>query len=234
MSIGQIAWINILLSGDNAVVIALACRSLVGLQRRLGIIFGAGAAVVLRIVLTALAGRVLEVPFLAAIGGVALIWIAVKLVLPQEDSEGEDKVAGHDTLWRAIVTVAVADAIMSLDNVLAIAAAAHRTPHLMAFGLILSIPIVVVGSSLITAIISRAPLLVWAGGALLGWIAGDMVASDEGMAPAVGPLPPLVFAAGGAALVVALALAITFFRPRKAPKAAEAEARPVDKPRSLP
>jgi YjbE family integral membrane protein len=208
MSVGQIAWINILLSGDNAVVIALACRSLVGMQRRLGIALGAAAAVLLRIALTAGAARILEVPYLAAVGGVALIWIAVKLVVPgKEDS---DNVKGHETLWRAVVTVVIADVIMSLDNVLAIAAAAHRRPMLMVFGLVLSIPIVIIGSSLITAIVSRMPILVWAGAALLGWIAGDMIASDEAaLAYIDANFPRYVFAAAGALLVVALGLLMT-------------------------
>src|SRR3954471_1451906 len=208
MSVGQIAWINILLSGDNAVVIALACRSLVGMQRRLGIALGAAAAVLLRIALTAGAARILEVPYLAAVGGVALIWIAVKLVVPgKEDS---DNVKGHETLWRAVVTVVIADVIMSLDNVLAIAAGAHRRPMLMVFGLVLSIPIVIIGSSLITAIVSRMPILVWAGAALLGWIAGDMVASDDAaLAYIDARFPHYVFAAAGAVLVVALGLLIT-------------------------
>jgi YjbE family integral membrane protein len=212
VSIGQIAWINILLSGDNAVVIALACRSLVGVQRRLGILFGASAAVVIRIALTAVASQLLEIPYLAAIGGAALIWIAVKLVVPQDDDAAD--VTGHDSLWRAIVTVALADAIMSLDNVLAIAAASHGVPHLMVTGLVLSIPIVVVGSSLITTIVARAPILVWAGAALLGWIAGDMIALDEGMAAITHASPRLALAVAGALLVVAAGGLITVVKSR--------------------
>ena len=207
MSVGQIAWINILLSGDNAVVIALACRSLIGLQRRLGIALGAAAAVLLRIALTAGAARILEIPYLAVVGGVALIWIAVKLVAPAK--EDTDNVKGHETLWRAVVTVVIADVIMSLDNVLAIAAAAHRRPMLMVFGLVLSIPIVIIGSSLITAIVSRLPILVWAGAALLGWIAGDMIASDEAALAYIGAdFPRYVFAIAGAVSVVAIGLLV--------------------------
>jgi YjbE family integral membrane protein len=172
----KIIWINILLSGDNAVVIALACRALPRRQRAWGIILGAAAAVVLRVVFTIGLQFVLELPYLRAVGGVLLLYIAVKLLLQEEASE--DSVASSETLWGAVRTVAIADIVMSLDNVLAIAAAARGQPMLIAFGLLVSIPLIVAGATLIMAILGQFPILVWAGAALLGWIAGQLLVED--------------------------------------------------------
>jgi YjbE family integral membrane protein len=172
----KIIWINILLSGDNAVVIALACRSLPRWQRFWGIILGALAAVVLRIVFTVGLQFILELQWLRLVGGVLLLWIAVKLLV-QEDPD-ESSVASSDTLWGAIRTVAIADVVMSLDNVLAIAAAARGDAWLIVFGLAVSIPLIVAGATAIMALLHRLPILVWAGGGLLGWIAGELIAED--------------------------------------------------------
>ena len=172
----KIIWINILLSGDNAVVIALACRGLPRRQRIWGIILGAGAAVVLRIVFTVGLQFVLELPWLRLVGGILLLYIAVKLLIQEEARE--DSVESAENLWDAVKTVAIADIVMSLDNVLAIAAAAKGHPWLIGFGLAVSIPLIVAGATLIMALLSRFPILVWAGAALLGWIAGELLMED--------------------------------------------------------
>ena len=172
----QIIWIDLLLSGDNAVVIALACRQLPEHQRKMGMILGAGTAIGLRIVFAVFITYLLQVPFLKIAGGVLLLWIGIKLAVGEED-EGH-AVESSDNLWRAVRTIAIADAVMSLDNVVAIAAAAGGNIWLFVFGLLLSIPLIVFGSTLLSTIIDRYPLIVWAGAALLGWIAGEMIVSD--------------------------------------------------------
>ena len=176
LGILQIIWINIILSGDNAVVIALACRGLPDNLRRTGMILGAAVAVVLRIVFTLAVVYLLETPFLRIIGGLLLLWIAIKLLVQDEEEEGSVK--ANDRLWAAVWTVAVADMVMSLDNVLAIAAVAKGSTFLLILGLLISIPLIVAGASLIMMLLSRFPLLVWAGALLLGWVAGEMLVSD--------------------------------------------------------
>lgn len=176
LSLLQIIWIDILLSGDNAVVIALACRSLPPNQRKTGILLGAGAAVGLRILFALVISYLLAVPYLRIIGGVLLFWIAVKLVLGEDDDHHD--VEASDNLWRAVRTIAIADAVMSLDNVVAIAAASRGHPELFIFGLLLTIPLIIAGSTLITALIQRFPIFVWAGAALLGYIAAEMIVTD--------------------------------------------------------
>lgn len=173
----QIIWIDLLLSGDNAVVIALACRNLPEHQRKVGIWLGAGAAVGLRIVFALIITWLLAVPLLKLIGGLLLLWIGVKLVMGE--GEHEANIDGGDTMWKAVRTIAIADAVMSLDNVLAIAAASHGNVWLFVFGLVLSIPLIIMGSTLIMTIIERYPLFVWLGAALLGWIAGSMIVDDK-------------------------------------------------------
>lgn len=196
-----IIWINILLSGDNAVVIALACRGLPPKQRNIGIAMGAGAAVVLRIIFTFMTTKLLGLPWLTAIGSVLLVWIAIKLAVPEEADEGS--VAGHASLWKAVQTVTIADLVMSLDNVVAIAAAAHGDIRLIVFGLVLSVPLVIAGSTLLSKIIDRFPILVWAGAALLGWIAGELFAGDPGVIGIVGhEIPHLPVQIGAAILVL--------------------------------
>ncbi|WP_029556876.1 TerC family protein [Xanthobacter sp. 91] len=172
----QIIWIDLLLSGDNAVVIALACRSLPAKQRKWGILLGAGAAVGLRILFALAVSYLLGVPFLKVVGGLLLFWIAIKLVT---DNGGDaHEVAASDSLWKAVRTIAIADAVMSLDNVVAIAAAARGHWELFVFGLLLTIPLIVFGSQLLLSLLTRFPILIWAGAALLGWIAGEMLVGD--------------------------------------------------------
>ncbi|TCR61160.1 TerC family protein [Bosea sp. BK604] len=173
----QIIALNIVLSGDNAVVIALACRALAPSQRATGIALGAGVAVLLRVVFTVAIASLLNMPFLHIIGAGLLIWIAVKLVVEDGESD-EDSIAANSKLWKAVQTVAIADIVMSLDNVLAIAAVAKDSLPLLVIGLLISIPLIVVGASLITSLLTRFPILVWAGAALLGWVAGEMFDSD--------------------------------------------------------
>lgn len=201
LAIGQIIWIDLLLSGDNAVVIALACRSLPEKQRRWGIILGAGAAIGLRIVFALVISQLLLVPFLSALGGILLLWIAVKLL--RGENEADHNIAATDKLWQAVRTIAIADAVMSLDNVVAISAASRGDYWLFVFGLAVSIPLIVVGATLITELIKRWPVIVWAGAALLGWIAGEMIAKDPALI-AYGVPNREASAVIGAVLVVAI------------------------------
>ncbi len=203
VAIMKIVWINILLSGDNAVVIALACRSLNGRQRQIGIMLGAGAAIVLRIIFTLMTATLLELTWVKAIGAIALIWIAVKLLIPEDHNE--DSIKARDSVWGAVRTVAVADVVMSLDNVIAIAAAAKGNMPLIIFGLLLSIPLVIFGSTMLLKIIDRFPALVWAGAALLGWVAGDIFADDKAIENILGYAPNQhAFAAAGVVIVLGL------------------------------
>jgi YjbE family integral membrane protein len=179
-AVGEIIVINILLSGDNAVVIALACRSLPQPQRRWGMIIGAGVASVLLILFTGAVAALTKLPYLKMAGSVALLWIAVRL-LDEEEDDAEGKVEAAETLWRAVRIVVVADIIMSLDNVIAVAMAAKGSFILLCLGLSVSIPIVIAGSALIMWVLRKFPLLVWGGAMLLGWIAGDIFASDPAM-----------------------------------------------------
>lgn len=176
VSLLQIIWIDLLLSGDNAVVIALACRSLPEKQRKWGILLGAGAAVGLRIIFAMVVSVLLGIPFLKVVGGLLLFWIAIKLVT---DNSGEaHQVEASDNLFKAVRTIAIADAVMSLDNVVAIAAAARGHFELFIFGLLLTIPLIIFGSQLLLKLLTRFPILIWAGAALLGWIAGEMLVGD--------------------------------------------------------
>jgi YjbE family integral membrane protein len=188
VAVGKIIWINVLLSGDNALVIALACRGLAPRQRLWGMIFGAGAAVILRIIFTGIVASLMELPYLKLVGGLALLVIAAKLLVP--DQEDEDSVQSASHLWAAIQIVVVADIVMSLDNVIAVAAAANGSVPLLILGLAISIPLIVAGAALIMALLNRLPILVWAGAALLGWIAGDVIATD----PAIHPKLDALFA----------------------------------------
>ncbi len=173
----QIIWINILLSGDNAVVIALACRGLPPRQRMWGMILGAGVAVGLRIIFTGVVTSLMALPYLKLVGGLALLYIAIKLLVPEEENN-DGKIEAVDHLWRAVRIVAIADIIMSLDNVIAIAAAAKGSMLLLVLGLGISVPLIIAGAALIMSLLDRFPILVWAGAALLGWIAGEVIATD--------------------------------------------------------
>lgn len=181
VALGQIILIDILLGGDNAVVIALACRKLPPAQRSKGIVYGTAAAIVLRVILIVFAMSLLQLPALKLIGGLLLLWIGIKLLAPEEESHSA--VQGNDRLWAAVKTIIVADLVMSVDNVIAIAAAAQGAQQeqqvlLVSLGLLISIPIIVWGSQLVIRWMARFPRMVIAGGMLLGWIAGGMLVTD--------------------------------------------------------
>ena len=213
-AVGQIILIDLLLGGDNAVVIALACRDLPHNHRLQGIVIGTAGAIILRVVLITCAVALLDLPFLKVAGGALLVWIGVKLLLPEVEKSGE-KIASSTKLFTAVKTIIIADFIMSLDNVLAIAAAAQQAHDdhqtlLVIFGLLVSIPFIVFGSQIVLAFLDRFPIIVWFGGALLGWIAGSMISTDVVM---LEHLPQLakyhtVSCIVGAALVVAIALVL--------------------------
>jgi len=173
----QVVWIDIVLSGDNAVVIAMACRGLPVRQRRWGMIIGAGVAAVLLIVFTITVSALIALPYLRLISACALIWIAINLVGPDQH-DGADTPPAAGSLWRAVRIVVVADVIMGLDNAVAIAAIANGRYLLLGLGLAISIPIVFAGSAIVLALIERFPIIVWAGGAVLGWVAGELFVSD--------------------------------------------------------
>jgi YjbE family integral membrane protein len=181
IAVVEIIVVNILLSGDNAVVIALACRNLSQRQRRFGIFWGVFGAIGLRIVLTFFAMSLLVYPWLRLVGAALLVWIGVKLIA--EDEGGEHKVKASDRLLTAVGTIIVADLVMSLDNVVAVAAAAKGRGPLIIFGLVISVPIVIVGSQIIMKLIERFPVVVLAGGGLLGYIAGEMAVEDPVIQP---------------------------------------------------
>ena len=173
----QIIWINILLSGDNAVVIALACRALPPRERKWGMIIGAGFASLLLIVFTGVISTLMTLPYLRLAGGIALVWIAIKLLAPQPH-DAEDTPEAVEDLRRAIWLVVIADLVMSLDNIIAVAAVAKGRYVLLTIGLAISIPIVIAGSAIVLALMKRFPILVWGGAGILGWVAGDIIAGD--------------------------------------------------------
>ncbi len=202
----QIIAIDILLGGDNAVVIALACRKLPPRQRKLGIFWGVFGAIALRVILIFFALTLLKIPFLKLVGAALLLWIGIKLVLPDRE-EGGHEIDASTNLMGAIKTIIVADAVMSLDNVIAIAAASKDSMALVIFGLVVSIPIIVFGSQLVLKLMDRFPIVILGGGALLGWIAGDMAVSDAAIKDWVEQNMAgyqWVVAVAGAALVVAV------------------------------
>lgn len=221
----QIIWINIILSGDNAVVIALACRGLPPDKQRPGMVIGAFVAVALRVVFTVIVATLLSTPFLKIVGGCLLFWISVKLVLGEEEG-GDGAVKHTDKIWQAVRTVAIADAVMSLDNVLAIAAVAKDSITLLVIGLVISVPLIVAGSAIIMALLGRLPVLVWAGAALLGWVAGEMLVSDPWLVETFGAGSihrielPAAFA--GALFVLALGYALSRRAARRAQREQEA------------
>ena len=179
-ALGAIIWVNLLLSGDNAVVIALAARSLPAKQQKLAVFWGSAAAIIMRVILTIFAVALLQLPWLKLTGGVLLLWIGVKLIIPEED---EADIRSSDSLMQAVKTILIADLVMSLDNVIAVAAAAEQGPAetkilLLIVGLALSIPIVIFGSVIMLKVMDRFPVIITLGAALLGWIAGDIMVSD--------------------------------------------------------
>jgi YjbE family integral membrane protein len=182
LALAQIVWVNILLSGDNAVVIALAARSLPAKQQKQAIVIGSGAAIVMRIVLTVVAAQLLQLPWLKTIGAVLLLYIGVTLLLPDGEEDGHGAQTGG--MVAAVRTILIADLVMSLDNVIAVAAAAKGSMPLLIIGLAISIPLVIFGSTLLLRVIERFPVVVWLGAALLGYIAGEIIVADPALAPA--------------------------------------------------
>jgi YjbE family integral membrane protein len=180
VAVGKIIWINVLLSGDNALVIAMACRGLHGRHRLWGMIIGAGIAVVLLIAFTGIVATLMALPYLKLAGGLALLGIAAKLLVPEDE---DNEVAAGATLWQAIRIVVIADIIMSLDNVIAVAAAANGQLPLLILGLAISIPMIIAGAALIMLVLDRFPILIWLGALLLGWIAGDVMETDPAVEP---------------------------------------------------
>jgi YjbE family integral membrane protein len=226
----QIIGVNIILSGDNAVVIALACMHLPPKQRLWGMILGAGVAVLLRILFTLVVAQAMGYPFLKLVGGVLLLWVAVKLVAEDADGGGDDQVEKAENLWRAVWIVTIADIVMSLDNVIAIAASAETAAarvdiaHAMAvkatlivFGLATSIPLIIAGSAVLMAILQRYPILVWAGGGLLGWVAGDIMAKDSALERVFSPavLDQLHYWAAAAGAIFVIGVGYLMVRSRR-------------------
>ncbi|MEK7811749.1 MAG: TerC family protein [Pseudomonadota bacterium] len=179
----KIILIDLLLSGDNAVVIALACRNLPEAQRRKGIMYGVGGAIGLRVVLTFFAVSLLALPYLKLVGAVLLLWIGIKLILPEDEGHSEGNIKAETQLWGAVKTIIIADFVMSLDNVLGVAAAAKGNVFLLVFGLLISIPLIAWSSQLVLKMIDRFPLIILAGGALLGYVAGEMLVGEPLLQP---------------------------------------------------
>lgn len=206
----QILSVDLLLSGDNAVVIAMACRGLPSRQRFWGVVVGVTLAVALRIVFTIFVAQLMQLPYLKLIGGLALLYIAAKLLAPEEPDKDDVEAAAH--LWGAIRIVIVADTVMSLDNIIPIAAVARGNLLLLVIGLAGTIPLIVAGASFILALLDRMPILVWAGAALLGWIAGEVIATDPivighvsaGFSESVSRQIETAAAGAGALLVIAV------------------------------
>jgi YjbE family integral membrane protein len=208
----KIIWINILLSGDNAVVIALAARALPEKQQKQAIYFGSGAAIVMRIVLTVVAVELLTLPWLKLVGAILLVYIGVTLLLPEHEHDEEGGGKQNTSMAAAIRTILLADLVMSLDNVIAVAAAAQGSLTLLIVGLGISIPLVIFGSTLLLKVIERFPIIVWLGAALLGFIAGELLATDPALEAGVGNMAAsagmsahalgLIFGALGAGLVL--------------------------------
>lgn len=203
VALSQIILINIVLSGDNAVVIALACRSLPPQQQKKAIMFGSVGAIVLRVVLTFFAVYLLTLPYLKLIGAALLLWIGIGLLKGEDD---EEEMEGHSNLAAAIKTIVVADLVMSLDNVIGVAAAAKGNVALLVFGLVISIPLIIFGSTIILKLMNRFPVIITLGAALLGWVAGEMVLTDPAIHDFVERHHYLhnVLPALGAAIVVAV------------------------------
>ncbi|HYD93697.1 MAG TPA: TerC family protein [Noviherbaspirillum sp.] len=189
LAVLQIIAIDVVLGGDNAVVIGLACRRLPERQRKLGILWGMAGAIGLRVILIMFAVTLLAVPYLKLVGAALLLWIGIKLLLP-EDEGGDHQIEAGATLAAAIKTIIVADAVMSLDNVIAIAGAAGDSKALVVFGLLMSIPIIMLGSQLVIKLMDRFPIVIVAGGALLGWIAGGMAVTDKAVNEYLGAVFP--------------------------------------------
>ena len=203
----QIVAIDIVLGGDNAIIIALACRNLPAKQKRLGILWGTAGAITLRVILVFFASALLTMPGLRLIGGILLLWIGIKLLTDQANDNLERKIAEKGSLLGAIQTIIIADFVMSLDNALAIAAASKGSMFLVVFGLVVSVPIIIGGSAIILKMMERYPFIITLGAGLLGWLGGDLIANDKITAtilPAIIHQSPWIAAIVGAGIVVGL------------------------------
>jgi YjbE family integral membrane protein len=214
----EIVAIDVLLGGDNAIIIALACRSLAPEQRKVGIFWGTVGAILLRVILITVAVALLEVPWLRIVGGALLLWIGIKLISPPTHASHKD-IPASQSIWGAVKTIIVADFVMSLDNVIAIAGAAEDAAEsqrlgLVIFGLLMSVPIIIFGSQIVLTLFDRFPIIVTLGGALLGWIAGGLFANDVALHDWITPTRTMHYAssAAGAVLVVAVAKLIQLRR----------------------
>ena len=229
VALGKIVWVNVLLSGDNAVVIALAARSLPAAQRNKAIFAGSAAAIALRVVLTVFAVQLLQFPYLKIVGALLLFWIGVQLLVPEDEQEDSGKSSGH--LWAAVRTILIADLVMSVDNVLAVAAAADSGPPesrllLLIIGLGLSIPLIIFGSQLLMGVMERYPVIITLGAALLGFVAGEMLVSDHAVETffySAGRASTTLIELGGAVGVVVLGTSLAR-RKKSAAAAASAKA----------
>jgi YjbE family integral membrane protein len=213
LAVLQIIWIDLLLSGDNAVVIALACRTLPTRQRAWGIALGTLVAIGLRVVLTGAVTTLMTMPYVKLLGGALLIWIAIKL-LGGEEKGGPDEIRPVNSLWHAVKIIAIADAVMSLDNVIAIAMASRGNYTLLMFGLAVSIPLIMAGAAIVMALLERFPIIVWAGAALLGWIAGEIIAKDPLIMRLIDPAMAHIVWRIGATIGAIVVLAIGLLRRR--------------------
>jgi YjbE family integral membrane protein len=239
----QIIGINIVLSGDNAVIIALACRGLPDNRKRMGMVLAAGVAIGLRLIFIFIVQQLLAIPFLKLVGALLLFWIAVKL-MTEEEGEAHGRIGETDQLWHAIRTIAIADVVMSFDNVIAVVAAAKGSWWLIVFGIGISVPLVIFGATLVMWLIERFPLFIWIGAALLGWIAGEMLVDERVVLQALAGNPQLVTSVpvtlenpaglkpsgllhyGAAALGAVIVVVLGHFPRRRAHLAAEAHASP--------
>jgi YjbE family integral membrane protein len=176
LGVVRITWIDLLLAGDNAIVIAMACRNLPRRQRMWGLVLGSGVAVLLRVVFALIIALLMNLPYVNLVGGLALLYVAVKLLKPED--HGDENVRSSERLWGAVSVIAIADVVMSLDNVIAIAAASRGHALLLIFGVAASVPLILVGAGWLMKLLERLPVLIWAGAALLGWIAGEVIAAD--------------------------------------------------------
>ena len=220
LAVLQIIWIDVLLSGDNAVVIALACRKLPPRQRMWGIVLGTLVAISLRVGFTGIVTQLMTMPYVKLVGGVLLFWIAVKLLGCDENCR-DDQVQPVNSLWQAIRIVTIADVVMSLDNIIAVAAAARGSYALLMFGLACSIPLIMAGAAAVIALLERFPIIVWAGAALLGWIAGEIITGDplftRHLDPTTAHSVQLAAAAAGALLVLFIGMVRRRLTRRSAP-----------------
>jgi len=215
-ALGSIIWVNVLLSGDNAVVIAMAARSLPAHQQKKAIFWGSAAAIVMRIGLTVIALEMLKWPYLKIIGGLLLVYIGVTLLLEEDDGGDVGKAGGDGSLLTAIRTILIADLVMSLDNVLAVAAAAKGNVPLLVIGLAVSIPLIIFGSTLLLKVMERYPVIVTAGAALLGFLAGEMLLTDPAVVARFGELShTVVNMAGAVGALIVVAIGTTINRRRK-------------------